>query len=631
MKKRWIITLALVALCGMAQAQFSGNDQTNLINNVINNWGAAYYVGDTYHDDTLIITNYGRLNNTLGYIGYESTADNNAATVTGPGSLWYSSDYFHLGYEGSGNTLTITNGGTFQNDNYSYIGRNVGSDHNAATVTGTDSSWISRGSRIGYYGSSNTLTIADGGLVQSSGTGYIGFQSTGNNNAVTVTGSDSVWYIGTKLYVGASGSDNTLVITNGGWVQNNDYGYVGFNAGSDNNAVTVTGAGSLWSNSSNLTVGVEGSGNTLTIANGGTVQNTIGSIGSTADNNAVTVTGAGSLWNNSSTLTVGDYGSGNSLTIMNSGTVQNGMGLIGYNAGANDNAVTVTGPGSVWNNSSSLYVGFYGSGNSLTITNGGIVNNTYSTIGVNSTAENNAVTVTGPGSVWSNSGDLAIGYFSDAATLTIADGGLVENTIGTIGKRIGADFNAVTVTGAGSLWSNSSNLTVGVEGSGNTLTIADGGTVQNTIGTIGSAADNNAVTVTGAGSLWYSSDYFYVGYEGSGNTLTINNGGTVENDNYSYIGRNVGSDNNAVTVTGDDSAWISSGSRIGYYGSSNTLTIADGGLVQSSGTGYIGFQSTGNNNAVTVTGTGSVWDIGTRLYVGASGSGNTLTIADGGA
>ncbi|NJN06187.1 MAG: hypothetical protein HC814_07225, partial [Rhodobacteraceae bacterium] len=74
----------------------------------------------------------------------------------------------------------------------------------------------------------------------------------------------------------------------------------------------MTGSGSLWTNNGFLHIGSWGSSNTLLIANGGTVANSVGRIGSASSNNLVTVTGTNSLWN-SGFLAVGSFGSLNTL------------------------------------------------------------------------------------------------------------------------------------------------------------------------------------------------------------------------------------------------------------------------------------------------------------------------------
>ncbi|TPQ36843.1 autotransporter domain-containing protein [Bradyrhizobium guangdongense] len=85
--------------------------------------------------------------------------------------------------------------------------------------------------------------------------------------------------------------------------------------------MTVDGAGSTWTNSSDLTVGVSGTG-TLTIRNGGSVSDASGFIGNfpLSTGSTVTVDGAGSTWTNSSNLVVGIGGAG-TLTVQNGGSV----------------------------------------------------------------------------------------------------------------------------------------------------------------------------------------------------------------------------------------------------------------------------------------------------------------------
>ena len=94
-----------------------------------------------------------------------------------------------------------------------------------------------------------------------------------------------------------------------------------------------------------LNVGVTGSG-TLTIQNGGTVSDVIGSLGRGAGSTgAATVDGAGSAWTNSSDLYAGVLSGTGTLTIQNGGAVSNSDGFFGYSAGLTG-AATVDGAGS---------------------------------------------------------------------------------------------------------------------------------------------------------------------------------------------------------------------------------------------------------------------------------------------
>jgi T5SS/PEP-CTERM-associated repeat protein len=139
----------------------------------------------------------------------------------------------------------------------------------------------------------------------------------------------------------------------------------------------------------------------------------------------------------------------------------------------------------------------------------------------------------------------------------------VANLNGSIGYDGGAG-NSVLVTGAGSLWTNSATLMIGFRGNGNSLTVADGGSV--------SASD------------------LYVGYGnqdgGSSNSLIITNGGTVSaGDSYIGYGEAVTASNNSVLVTGPNSLWTNSGNLV--VGSSDTnypsLIVSDNSLVISNG------------------------------------------------
>ncbi|MEO8317881.1 MAG: autotransporter domain-containing protein [Bradyrhizobium sp.] len=238
------------------------------------------------------------------------------------------------------------------------------------------------------------------------------------------------------------------------------------------NATVIGAAGAL---STGLRVGVSGTG-TLTIQNGGTVNNTLGIIGDQAGSTGTaTVNGAGSRWTNSSDFYVGSGGSG-TLTIQNGGAVSNVHGFVGNFSGATGVA-TVDGAGSTWTNSGDLQVGIYSNG-TLIIRNGGTVSNGFGYIAQYAGATG-AVTVDGAGSTWINRRDLSVGgaYGAGIGTLTIRNGGVVS-TGG--GGYVAADIGStgtVTVDGAGSTWTNSGSLTVGNLGSG-TLTIRNGGVVS---------------------------------------------------------------------------------------------------------------------------------------------------------
>jgi fibronectin-binding autotransporter adhesin len=108
--------------------------------------------------------------------------------------------------------------------------------------------------------------------------------------------------------------------------------------------------------SGQLFFGYGGSGgNSLVISNGGTVAASSSDIGFSSINNSALVTGAGSLWTNSSTLTVGNGNTNNALTVSDGGTLAASAISIAANTGSsgtlnigrfgtNDAAGTITAP-----------------------------------------------------------------------------------------------------------------------------------------------------------------------------------------------------------------------------------------------------------------------------------------------
>ncbi len=187
--------------------------------------------------------------------------------------------------------------------------------------------------------------------------------------------------VGNNLIIGSSAANATLLVTNGATLSvGSSLGFgnisrLGANASSSNNLAVIANPGSLWNNTAAIFVGANGSFNTLLITNGGRVVNFACLIGynSGANNNQVTVSDPNSEWNNSGNLFVGASGSFNKFLITNGGRAVQAISVIGSLSGANSNQVTVTGVNSVWNSSSSLSISQSGSFNTLLITNGGAV------------------------------------------------------------------------------------------------------------------------------------------------------------------------------------------------------------------------------------------------------------------
>ncbi len=640
----------------------------------------------------MTISGGGAVTSSYGYIGYATSSSNNSVLVTGSNSTWTNNDDLYIGYQGSSNSLVISNGGTVANA-YARIGYIATSSNNSVLVTGANSLWTnSNDLYFGYQGSSNSLVISDGAKVAAS-FGAVGLTTNSSNNSVLVTGTGSTWTSTDDFCIGFPGSGNSLVISNGGGVVNVN-GYIGLGSTSSNNSVLVTGANSTWTNSGELRVGNEGSGNSLVISNGGNVfaanlgvgvnsnsdnnsvavtgsnsvlgfwEGRIGWAGSSnslivsngaqvtngwtyigtdtnSDRNSIVVTGAGSRWDGEVDFNVGYNGSSNTLVVSDGATVTHGGhhrgAALGVDAGSSNNSALVTGSNSSWTSLAGFFVGYGGSGNSLVISNGGAVSNAFghaggAMIGRHTNASNNTVLVTGSNSSWSSSADFFVGYASSDNSLVITNGGLVSVTSASfVGFEQGSVGNTAVVAGTDSRWTNSGNFFVGVGGSSNSLVISNGGNVSSAESYIGLATNssNNSVVVTGSGSLWTSAGVFDIGREGSGNRLTLSDDGDVTASN-TAIGRAGGSSSNSMLVTGAGSTWTDGASfYVGAEGDGNSLVISNGGVVTSFD-GQIGFWATASNNIVTVTGADSTWTSSSGFFVGSSGSGNTMTISDRG-
>lgn len=370
----------------------------------------------------------------------------------------------------------------------------------------------------------------------------------------------------------------------------------------------------------------DGSDGALTIADGGQVSGTSGTIGSNAVGEVIVVgsdgSGNGSNWSSTGDLLVGDTGTG-TLAIQNGGTVTvNGTSFIAYDAGS-QGTVTVSGQdaggnAASWTSGGDLVIGQFGTG-ALTISDGGAVTNATGYVGASGGSAGTVVVSgragDGTASTWTNSGDLRVGEESSGA-LTVQDGGAVtvggdlavggfggtgtvvvtnagqlSSGSGMIGSNTGGD-GQVLVAGSGSNWDTTGRITVGGYATGS-LRLADGGQVSSDDGVVGSGAQGDVV-VTGAGTAWVNTQQFTVGSFGAG-TLRIEDGGSIIS-NQGYIGAN---STGSVIVTGAGSNWLVTdfSLTVGNDGD-GTLTIEDGGRVRAGGGLSLGVSAISSGNVI---------------------------------
>jgi T5SS/PEP-CTERM-associated repeat protein len=591
------------------------------------------YVGYLGSFDQMIATNGGHVFSGVGYVGWFNTSSNNAVSVVGTGSVWSATNDIYVGYIGSSNQLTIAGGGNVSALE-SRIGYNPYSTNNVALVTGSGSMWSNQvGTIVGLGGVASQLIISNGAIVFDN-IGELGETNQSSGNTATITGNGSTWINTNVLYVGNLAAGNTLSLINGG-MANSLSAYLGVGSSSSNNTVVVSGTGSVLSNTFNTYLGFGGSENLLVISSNATVFDETGVIAYTnaSSGNAAWVIGPGSVWSNSVFLSVGYNGTLNQLVVTNGGTVFSGNGFMADSPSSSNNTATITGNGSVWSATNALYIGYFGSSNQLNIVNGGAMYDLSTYLGFSSTSSNNMVVVSGSDSLFYNTFYVYLGAYNPGNRLVVSNGATAFDVEGVMGDTNFSFGNTALVDGAGSVWSNTQDLFVGYVGARNQLIVTNGGTVygaNNYIGTY-QFSSNNTVIVTGPGSVWITTTNFDLGDEGSGNALTIKDGGVVITP-AAAMGNLLGSSNNTALVTGIGSVWSNTAGGVGVGGSGcgNSLTISNGGVVF--GLGEIGGSASTSNNSLTVTGTGSTWTdtIPFGFYVGYQSRSNLMQITSGG-
>lgn len=348
------------------------------------------------------------------------------------------------------------------------------------------------------------------------------------------------------VFIGFDGINpnlGVLTIQNGGVLDSNGDGYIGFSVGATTGEgrVIVQDTGSEWRLTNDiLTVGYSHEG-TLTIRDGGKVESYQGRIGS-APNGAGTVNiwRMGSEWNLTSDIVIGESGRGE-LTISDNGQVSSANGVLGLN-GTGRGAVTVAGTGTKFTAADNMFVGVEGEGE-LTVAYDGEVEIT-SASGVVKLAE--YADAKGTLNIGAASGDPA----EEAGTLNVprvafgnGDGTLVFNHTNT-GYTFGADLDGygtilheageTIYTGAGGLLSGETRVSGGrllVNGFLGGMTIVNGGRLGGsgdlldvTINSGGTLAPGNSIGVITAHNAYFNGgSVFEVELNDGGNTPGVNN------------------------------------------------------------------------------------------------------------
>jgi T5SS/PEP-CTERM-associated repeat protein len=373
-----------------------------------------------------------------------------------------------------------------------------------------------------------TLRLLSG--VMTAGHASVGHAS-GTTGTLIVSGSGTVLNKSRQLTVGSSGT-GTVMIENGAHVTSSVSGFASAIIGSGTSAsgsVTVTGAGSQWTNTGQVWVGLSGSG-ALTIADGAEVTSNDAEIArGSGSNGNVTITGLNASWNvGNAGFVLGSSGTGE-LTISDGGQLSNGLGVIG-NAASGAGTALVTGAGSTWTNAN-LGIGgnisTSGGTGSLSVTDGGQVN----VAGTVKLWSNGALTLDG-GSITTGSFDATLGSFSHRNGVLTVDGGLYTQTPGLLNiNGFVSDYhphlaliNGATTSGIIQLWVGETRPGRISVSSGASATVAS----SSIIGQFGTADIQNGGTLSIGGSVT-NSGTVQVAAGGHFSAGSISNTGTVLN------------------------------------------------------------------------------------------------------
>jgi autotransporter-associated beta strand protein/T5SS/PEP-CTERM-associated repeat protein len=324
-----------------------------------------------------------------------------------------------------------------------------------------------------------------------------------------------------------------------------------------------------------------------------------------------------------------------SVTISNNAAIN----VIAFDAAAPaysftvQNGATFTINGGTTNSSASLPAFTVNAGAAMTLGDGAFVE-------IGSLAGGGTVTIgpTSSSTLLSVAGSTATtfsGRLAGAGILELDGSALL--TLTGLGSTIGGldvcncDANGLIISG-GSL--NVTDPGLGTMVEGGTLSVINGGTLQTTNLAV---VDSSAMLISGPGSTVTVTGLTEISALLGPTSLTIANGGVLTSLGAAAIDSGTPNFTSTVTVTGPGSTWnVGASLAVGGGGSSRgpgILMISNGGAVNA--TGIMGVGDPTGTSTLTVTGAGSTLTALSSLVVGDTSCGcgpliGTLTVADGG-
>ena len=414
---------------------------------------------------------------------------------------------------------------TNSSSKFTTVGQNAGGSGSSLLVSGAGTVWSNSAAfTVGAGANTNSvMAVSDSALVAVARGVSVGDNSNTTGALMTVDNAtlnifDSA--AGT-LRAGYQGSQNRVVVTNGGDITVTNGIYVGQGIsevnGAHSNTMLVTGAGSsvvqaALTGLGGNAIGIYGRANTMVVSNGASVlmggssagfaMNQIGQMTNSSGNSLV-VTDSGSSWGGRGDLEIGVRGSSNFVSVLNGGVISNGTVRIGASNSSSGNYLLVDGAGSVFSNRIGMTVGNgTNTGNRVTVTNGGVLH----TGGLLNVQSNS--TVNAAGSVWVGQGRASV------QTLNVLHTNANSNSVLTVNGSVAAEGTVTVGTrgvlgGAGTVQANTTIASGGRLSPGNspgTLTVdgdmtwLGGGNynwqIHNATGLVGTGWDYLSVTGT---------------------------------------------------------------------------------------------------------------------------------------
>uniref|UniRef100_UPI003566FDE1 autotransporter domain-containing protein n=1 Tax=Pontiella sp. TaxID=2837462 RepID=UPI003566FDE1 len=475
----------------------------------------------------------------------------------------------------------------------------------------------------------------DGGALEVQGALTLDDGLEGDSRTLSVSGSNASWVVSGPL---AAGSNGVVYIENGAAVTNT----TGVVLAGATNQVVIQDSGSQLISQGILTA--SGSTNRMTVQDGGLVVadglnfsgdnffylKSDGTLSITNDFNWLATSNLS--WQSGGILQVQG-----ALTGMETATnTVNGTSNIVATVIDGGRDLTLNG-GSLTVAADDLIVGYEDSNSNVRFTNGTAVVNRDGYIGWGSSSANNSVTVSGSGSVWHNTGgDLYIGaYWEDgtnlAATgsgnsLTVSDGGrvFVGEATNNVDGLLVASTNGATFT----VWKGQGfiddTLTIGLSSNVyGTVTITNGGDLS--VGDLVINEDSLLELETG-GTFRIATNFNQHYWEQNGFAWTSSNstlqvGGELTRTNY-YLDN--GQD---LILDGSNAVWTVAGQdlEIGRDGAS-VLTLSDGASLTNVNT-YVGAAANTNNGSHGIyLLDGASWKSTGNLWIGSTSSNNFVEI-----